>query len=346
MFDETTDLDGKPIPRAAGADDQRRCAARRPSARSRDGLRRRAGPRVRTLRGLPGSRGSHAGDAAVVSPAITTCRASAFYVNRQGRTVQQILQRGRAAARDQRAFSIRPTSRGSRLRRCDARSSSFVAQPIGPALGARAAGTAGVDLATRRASCTRSASRSLAIVFLAARCCSLSPVLRASCCAGTRSATCPTRRARPRRRCARLRARRRLLGRRTRSLRPACSSPGCFASSWPRRSCRLTDYAVSPHLQPRLALGPQHDSLRALGAARRRPAAVLHQQLRRQPRELHERLHRQGGLGPQRHLQQRRRVSADVRSCSAAGSPTRRPTSDSCRRARCSRRSGTAPIRT
>ena len=54
-----------------------------------------------------------------------------------------------------------------------------------------------------------------------------------------------------------------------------------------------------------------HDPLRALGVPRRPPAHRLPQQLRRQPRELHGRLHQQGRLRAQPRLQQRHRLPAD-----------------------------------
>ena len=50
---------------------------------------------------------------------------------------------------------------------------------------------------------------------------------------------------------------------------------------------------------------------RALGVSRRQAAHRVLQQLRRQPRELHGRLHQQGGVRAQRRLQQRHRLSED-----------------------------------
>ena len=64
----------------------------------------------------------------------------------------------------------------------------------------------------------------------------------------------------------------------------------------------------APHLQPRQPLRRQDDPLRALGLPRRQAADVLRQQLRRQPGELHGRLHRQGRVGAEPRLQQRRRL--------------------------------------
>ena len=53
----------------------------------------------------------------------------------------------------------------------------------------------------------------------------------------------------------------------------------------------------------------QDDPLRPLGLPRRQAPPDLREQLRRQPRELHGRLHRQGGVGPERDLHERRRLS-------------------------------------
>ena len=71
----------------------------------------------------------------------------------------------------------------------------------------------------------------------------------------------------------------------------------------------LLDYVGAPHLRPRLPDPGADHPFRPLGILRRPPAAVLRQQLRRQPRKLHGRLHQQGRLGPEPGLQQRRRLS-------------------------------------
>ena len=102
----------------------------------------------------------------------------------------------------------------------------------------------------------------------------------------------------------------------SRTTRSPTSSP-CSATSSPAGSAAgltvfllwLLDYVGAPHLQPRLPdPGPDHP-FRPLGVSRRPQAAVLRQQLRRQRRELHGRLHQQGRLGHQPRVQQRRRLS-------------------------------------
>ena len=68
---------------------------------------------------------------------------------------------------------------------------------------------------------------------------------------------------------------------------------------------------LPPRLRPRQPRRHPHHPLRPLGAARRRPARGLRQQLRRQPGELHGRLHRPGRLGREPGLQQRGGLPAD-----------------------------------
>ena len=75
----------------------------------------------------------------------------------------------------------------------------------------------------------------------------------------------------------------------------------------------LTSYACRHDLHPRLSGARADDPLRALGLLRRQAARALRQQLRRQPRELHGRLHQQGRLGPEPR-------------CSATASAGRAPT--------------------
>ena len=92
--------------------------------------------------------------------------------------------------------------------------------------------------------------------------------------------------------------------------------------------------------------GVAHDPLRPLGADRRRPPADLRQQLRRQPRELHGRLHRPAVVGAQRRLQQRGRLPAhalaDPRRSAGRDRVQALPAPPSDRR----RRSGTRPTTT
>ena len=68
----------------------------------------------------------------------------------------------------------------------------------------------------------------------------------------------------------------------------------------------------APLLQPGEPLRREDDPLRALGLPRREAAHVLREQLRRQHGELHGRLHRQGRLGPQSRLLERRRLPEDA----------------------------------
>ena len=110
-----------------------------------------------------------------------------------------------------------------------------------------------------------------------------------------------------------------------------------------RRRPLLPRLRDAPLLQPRQPLRREDDPLRALGLHRRQAADVLREQLRRQPRELHGRLHRQGRLGAQPRLQQRRRLPADelARATAARGTSWRSRTTCAC--TRCRRASGTRP---
>ena len=87
--------------------------------------------------------------------------------------------------------------------------------------------------------------------------------------------------------------------------------PGDFpATDDPRRA--VADRLLRPPcLRAREPGRREDDPLRALDLARRLPPRDVHQQLRRQPGGLQRRLHRQGGLRPERVLQQRRRLPAD-----------------------------------
>ena len=109
--------------------------------------------------------------------------------------------------------------------------------------------------------------------------------------------------------------------------------------------CSSIDYFGAARLHARAPGARAHDPLRALGVPRRPPARHLPEQLRRQPRELHGRLHQQGRLRLEPRLQQRDRLPARE----LAGSRRLRRTSTSsrstCAATRCRRRSGTRPTR-
>ena len=88
-------------------------------------------------------------------------------------------------------------------------------------------------------------------------------------------------------------------------LRQARPLPAHDADGSPLRD-QLRDEA---RLQPRQPRRREDDPLRPLGLPRRQAPRDLRQQLRRQPRELHGRLHRQDRLGVEHRLQQRLRLS-------------------------------------
>ena len=102
----------------------------------------------------------------------------------------------------------------------------------------------------------------------------------------------------------------------------------------------------APHLQPGRPLRRQDDPLRALGLPRRQAADVLREQLRRQHGELHGRLHRQGRLGAQPRLLERRRLPEDELARSSAAPSTSSPSRTTCACTRCRRTSGTPPTAT
>ena len=118
------------------------------------------------------------------------------------------------------------------------------------------------------------------------------------------------------------------------------------ACGW-RRPFSFSRSSITPRgtssRRGRLGAHP-HDSFCALGLSRRPEADGVFQQLRRQRRELHGRLHQQDRLRAQRRFQQRHRLSAaPIGSCST-DAPTSKSTRSTCAATRCRRRSGTRPI--
>ena len=194
VFDEAADLEGNPTPGAAGVDDERRRPARRPSSRSRDdlrrGTRRACSVTAKTIRRAAGR--TPAARLSFLRQHHTPARA--FYVNRQGRTVQQILREEQLATRDQRLSrfrrllgSVSGTVRGAIVdfRRAAGRTS----------VGARSYRSAVAWTWRIKELVTGSATRSLALVLLL--CCCCCSRCSSSCSARTRSATSRTRRRAP-----------------------------------------------------------------------------------------------------------------------------------------------------
>ena len=128
---------------------------------------------------------------------------------------------------------------------------------------------------------------------------------------------------------------------RTNSARSATSSPESFRRADDPRRAVADRLLRPPCLRAREPRRRQDDPLRALDLARRLPPCDLHQQLRRQPRGLQGRLHRQGGLRPERVLQQRRRATRGRGSCSSRGPGASRSSRTTCAATRSRPRSST-----
>ena len=161
------------------------------------------------------------------------------------------------------SISIPSICRASPLKRSDARSSSFVrsrpdwrwalAPAEEPSPSWRLKELLHLVGGASRRSCSP-------------RCCSFCCPFWCSCFAGTRSATCPTRRGAARRV-------RRLRADEDYWVQNQVMAAGLFKPGLFRKFLRHGDPAdhrlrVPPHLQPRIAVRAQHDSLRAMGAAR------------------------------------------------------------------------------
>ena len=307
ILDEATDLRGAPLRPLlmlmADVDGPLDAYLERLVEVAGDGLDRLFG----ACDGYPSARPGSADRRAFLRAHLT--KNDAVYVNTIGRTVEQIRQEAqlREAIQDFLDRSERELAGREPRAVRDAIRRFIAGQPslaVGAAAGAEAepARTAARD----RPPAGR-AARAAAVHAADPR---GSPALRRAAAAardaGARSA--PEAGSRARRSASRSRGPR---SPRTSSARSASSSPGRSGGSPAHRPPVRHELRDPPRLQPGRPGRRQDDPLRPLGVPRRPAAADLRQQLRRQPRELHGRLHRQGRLGAERRLQQRRWLPQD-----------------------------------
>ena len=264
-------------------------------------------------------------------------------MNTSGRTVEPDPPGGRRCATRSRRSSTtraelaRPRSgRGPR-----APFASYVARRPRARLGARA-GRAAASLAGAREDKVHLVAIPLLTLPFLPLLLLVAAVLRGRSCASTRSAT-RRRTSSPTRSASRCWPRSRITSSRTRSRRSATSSRARFRRMTLGVILFYLDYATRHFFNRGNLAGREDDPLRALGLHRRQAAHVLREQLRRQPRELHGRLHRQGRLGAEPRLQQRRRLPADELARAAAARRTSSRSRTTCARTRCRRASGTRP---